>query len=152
MKEYINKFIGNNLSDGKEFWNYIKTVGFRKFEKEFETELFDTTVITGKNKSGKSNILYAIVNTLLGTNLSGDEKSSLINKNSDSSYGELHFTDNRGENHVLIRGKNKYSSKGNFISIDGKPTTQNELTSFYKDKRLFLSVIFCFMILFLVFL
>lgn len=121
--------------------NYVKTVGFRKFEKEFETELFDTTVITGKNKSGKSNILYAIVNTLLGTNLSGDEKSSLINKNSDSSYGELHFTDNRGENHVLIRGKNKYSSKGNFISIDGKPTTQNELTSFYKDKRLFLSVI-----------
>ena len=121
--------------------NYIKTVGFRKFEKEFETELFDTTVITGKNKSGKSNILYAIVNTLLGTNLSGDEKSSLINKNSDSSYGELHFTDNRGENHVLIRGKNKYSSKGNFISIDGKPTSQNELTSFYKDKRLFLSVI-----------
>ena len=121
--------------------NYIKTVGFRKFEKEFETELFDTTVITGKNKSGKSNILYAIVNTLLGTNLSGDEKSSLINKNSDSSYVELHFTDNRGENHVLIRGKNKYSSKGNFISIDGKPTTQNELTSFYKDKRLFLSVI-----------
>ena len=121
--------------------DYIKTVGFRKFEKEFETELFDTTVITGKNKSGKSNILYAIVNILLGTNLSGDEKSSLINKNSDSSYGELHFTDNRGENHVLIRGKNKYSSKGNFISIDGKPTTQNELTSFYKDKRLFLSVI-----------
>lgn len=121
--------------------NYVKTVGFRKFEKEFETELFDTTVITGKNKSGKSNILYAIVNTLLGTNLSGDEKSSLINKNSDSSYVELHFTDNRGENHVLIRGKNKYSSKGNFISIDGKPTTQNELTSFYKDKRLFLSVI-----------
>ena len=121
--------------------NYVKTVGFRKFEKEFETELFDTTVITGKNKSGKSNILYAIVNTLLGTNLSGDEKSSLINKNSDTSYGELHFTDNRGENHVLIRGKNKYSSKGNFISIDGKPTTQNELTSFYKDKRLFLSVI-----------
>ena len=121
--------------------NYVKTVGFRKFEKEFETELFDTTVITGKNKSGKSNILYAIVNTLLGTNLSGDEKSSLINKNSDSSYGELHFTDNRGENHVLIRGKNKYSSKGNFISIDGKPTSQNELTSFYKDKRLFLSVI-----------
>lgn len=121
--------------------NYVKTVGFRKFEKEFETELFDTTVITGKNKSGKSNILYAIVNTLLGTNISGDEKSSLINKNADSSYGELHFTDNRGENHVLIRGKNKYSSKGNFISIDGKPTTQNELTSFYKDKRLFLSVI-----------
>ena len=30
MKEYINKFIGNNLSDGKEFWNYIKTVGKKR--------------------------------------------------------------------------------------------------------------------------
>ena len=30
MKEYINKFIGNNLSDGKEFWNYIKNVGKKR--------------------------------------------------------------------------------------------------------------------------
>ena len=72
--------------------NYVKTKGFRKFKEIFETDLYDTTSITGKNRSGKSNILYSIVNTILGTNLSGDEKSCLINKYCDSSYSELHFT------------------------------------------------------------
>ena len=27
--------------------NYLKTIGFRKFEKEFETNLYDITTITG---------------------------------------------------------------------------------------------------------
>jgi len=121
--------------------NYLKTEGFRKFNGIFETNLYDITNITGKNRSGKSNILYAIVNIMLGTNLSGDEKACLINKHSDSSYGELHFSDNNGTKHVLIRGKNKYSSKGNFLVLDGKPITQTELTSFYKDKKLFLSIL-----------
>ena len=121
--------------------NYIKTEGFRKFKEIFETDLYDITSISGKNRSGKSNILYAIVNTLLGTNLSGDEKANLINKDCDSSYSEIHFTDNRDEKHILIRGKNKYSNKGNFIVLDGKPVKQEELTSFYKDKKLFLSII-----------
>ena len=121
--------------------NYVKTIGFRKFQNEFETNIYDVTNITGKNRSGKSNILFAIVNIMLGTNLSGDEKVCLINKNCDASYGELHFTDNNGEKHILIRGKNKYSNKGNFITLDGKTIKQEELISFYKDKKLFLSVI-----------
>jgi hypothetical protein len=121
--------------------NYVKTNGFRKFKGIFETDLYDITNITGKNRSGKSNVLYAIINIMLGTNLSGDEKACLINKNCDESYGELHFTDNNGIKHTLIRGKNKYSSKGNFLALDGKPITQAELISFYKDKKLFLSII-----------
>lgn len=121
--------------------NYIKTKGFRKFGEVFETDLYDITNITGKNRSGKSNLLYAIINIMLGTNLSGDEKACLINKKCESSYGELHFTDNNGAEHILIRGKNKYSSKGNFLVLDGKPVTQTELVSFYKDKKLFLSII-----------
>lgn len=121
--------------------NYLKTVGFRKFKDTFETELYDVTNITGKNKSGKSNVLYAIINTLLGTNLSGDEKTCLINQNCNSSYGELHFTDNAGRNHVLIRGKDRINSKNNILQLDGKNVTQMELTSFYKDKKLFLSII-----------
>lgn len=121
--------------------NYVKTKGFRKFKKIFETDLYDITSVTGKNRSGKSNLLYAIINIMLGTNLSGDEKACLVNKHCDSSYGELHFTDNNGLKHVLIRGKNKYSSKGNFIALDGKPVKQEELISFYKDKKLFLSII-----------
>lgn len=121
--------------------NYLKTVGFRKFKDTFETELYDVTNITGKNKSGKSNVLYAIINTLLGTNLSGDEKTCLINQNCNSSYGELHFTDNAGKNHVLIRGKDRINGKNNILQLDGKNVTQMELTSFYKDKKLFLSII-----------
>lgn len=121
--------------------NYVKTIGFRKFKKLFETELYDITNISGKNRSGKSNILFAIVNIILGTNLSGDEKCCLINKNCDASYGELHFTDNLGEKHILVRGKHKYDNSKNFVSLDGKPVTQKDLISFYKDKKLFLSVL-----------
>lgn len=40
---------------------HIKTIGFRKFEQEFETKLYDITRITGGNTKGKSNILYAII-------------------------------------------------------------------------------------------
>ena len=121
--------------------DYIKTVGFRKFKDVFETKLYDTTNITGKNRSGKSNILYAIVNIMLGTNLSGDEKSCLINRKCNASYGELHFTDNQGIKHILVRSKNKVGTKNNFLTLDGKPVMQNELISFYKDKKLFLSII-----------
>lgn len=121
--------------------DYVKTKGFRKFNEIFETKLYNTTLVTGKNRSGKSNLLYSIVNAMLGTNLSGDEKANLINKNSDSSYLELHFTDNNGMKHTLVRGKNKYSTKGNFIALDGKPVNQTDLINFYRDKKLFLSII-----------
>lgn len=103
--------------------------------------MYDTTSISGKNRSGKSNILYAIVNILLGTNLSGDEKSCLINQKVDSSYGELHFIDNQGIKHILVRIKNRVGTKNNSLTLDGKSITQNELISFYKDKKLFLSII-----------
>jgi len=121
--------------------SYVKTIGFRKFKNTFETKIYDVTNITGKNRAGKSNILYAIVNILLGTNLSGDDKVCLINRNCDASYGELHFTDNKGIKHILIRGKHRYDNSKNFISLDGKPATQKDLVSFYKDKKLFLSII-----------
>lgn len=122
-------------------FDYVKTIGFRKFNKVFEVELYDITKITGKNRSGKTNLLYAIINIMLGTNLSGDEKACLINKNCDASYGELHFTDNNNVSHILIRGRHKYKNKNNFLSLDGNVITQNDLISFYKDKKLFLSII-----------
>ena len=120
--------------------NYIKTKGFRKFADEFETDLYDVTSITGKNRAGKSNILYAIINIMLGTNLTGNEKTCLVNNNCEASYGELHFTDNRGKKHILVRGKSRYFNKGNILLLDGKNIKQEELVSFYKEKKLFLSV------------
>ena len=59
---------------------YIKTIGFRKFENEFETDLFDVTSITGGNAKGKTNILYAIIWGFLGCNLTGDDKVYIGNK------------------------------------------------------------------------
>ena len=41
--------------------NFIKTIGFRKTKKTFETNLYDITSITGGNTKGKTNILYAII-------------------------------------------------------------------------------------------
>ena len=93
----------------------IKTRGFRKFEEEFETDLYNTTLITGGNAKGKTNILYAIVWGFLGTNLTGDDKVFLGNKNADSCYVELHFIDNLGVKHILKRQKNRYNNFNNFF-------------------------------------
>lgn len=124
--------------------NYLKTIGFRKFKKNFETELYNVTEIIGKNRAGKSNILFAIVNIILGTNLSGDEKCCLINKNCDASYGELHFTDNQNYNHILIRSKHRFDNKMNFILLDNKKVSQTDLMCFFKDKKLVLSILYPF--------
>ena len=119
----------------------IKTRGFRKFEEEFETDLYNTTLITGGNAKGKTNILYAIVWGFLGTNLTGDDKVFLGNKNADSCYVELHFIDNLGVKHILKRQKNRYNNFNNFLLLDEKQIEQKELISFYKDKKLLLSIL-----------
>lgn len=121
--------------------NYIKTIGFRKFEQEFETKLYDITTITGGNTKGKTNILYAIVWAFLGTNLTGDDKVWLGNKNSEDCYVELKFTDNQGLEHTLARYKNKYNNKKNFIMLDNKKVEPDKLLAFYSDKKLFLSIL-----------
>lgn len=120
---------------------YIKTIGFRKFENEFETDLFDITSITGGNAKGKTNILYAIIWGFLGCNLTGDDKVYIGNKNADNCYVELHFIDNLGISHTLKRLKNKYNNKKNFLLLDEKQVNQDDLKTYYSDKKLFLSVV-----------
>lgn len=120
---------------------YLKTNGFRKFEDTFETQIYDITEITGGNAKGKTTILYAIIWAFLGTNLTGDDKVWLGNKKCEGCYVELHFIDNAGNNHILIRYKNRYDSKMNFIMLDNKKIEQKDLQKFYKDKKLFLSIL-----------
>jgi len=119
----------------------IKTVGFRKFKDEFKTDLYDVTKISGMNTSGKTNILYAIVWAFLGTNLTGDDKVWLGNNNMESCYVELQFIDNQGKEHTLVRNKNKYSNSKNFILLDNRQARQEDLISYYSDKKLFLSIL-----------
>ena len=120
---------------------FLKTKGFRKFEDTFETKIYDITEITGGNAKGKTTILYAIIWAFLGTNLTGDDKVWLGNKKCEDCYVELHFIDNARNNHTLIRYKNRYNSKMNFIMLDNKKIEQKDLQTFYKDKKLFLSIL-----------
>lgn len=121
--------------------NYLKTIGFRKFEKEFETNLYDITTITGGNTKGKTNILYAIIWAFLGTNLTGDDRVWLGNKKSEDCYVELRFTDNSNNEHTLVRYKNKYDNSKNFVALDNKKAEPEDLQAFYSDKKLFLSIL-----------
>lgn len=121
--------------------NYIKTIGFRKNKETFETNLYDITSIIGGNTKGKTNILYAIIWGFLGTNLTGDEKEWLGNKNSEDCLVELHFTDNSNIPHFLVRYKNKYDNSKNFLVLDGKTANQKDIQLYYGDKKLFLSVL-----------
>lgn len=121
--------------------NYIKTIGFRKNKEIFETNLYDITSIIGGNTKGKTNILYAIIWGFLGTNLTGDEKEWLGNKNSEDCLVELHFTDNSNMPHILVRYKNKYDNSKNFLVLDGKTANQKDIQLYYGDKKLFLSVL-----------
>ena len=121
--------------------NYLKTIGFRKFEKEFKTNLYDITTITGGNTKGKTNILYAIIWAFLGTNLTGDDRVWLGNKKSEDCYVELRFTDNSNNEHTLVRYKNKYDNSKNFVALDNKKAEPEDLQAFYSDKKLFLSIL-----------
>lgn len=120
---------------------YIKTKGFRKFENEFETNLYDITTITGGNTKGKTNVLYAIVCAFLGTNLTGDDRVWLGNKKVSDCYVKLKFIDNFGVEHTLERYKNKYNNDNNFILLDNIKVKQEDILKFYGDKNLFLSII-----------
>lgn len=120
----------------------LKTNGFRKFAGDFEANFYNkTTYIFGGNHQGKTNILFAIVWALFGSNLTGDEKVYLGNRSKDEFYVELKFIDNKNETHTIVRYKNKYDSKKNFLTLDGKLAKQEDLKDFYYDRNLFLAII-----------
>ncbi len=120
----------------------IKTNGFRKFEDEFSSNFFeDTTYIFGGNHKGKTNILFAIVWAILGTNLTGDDRVCFANKNKDDYFVELKIKDNQDNIHTILRYKNKIDSGKNALFLDGKVAKQEDLVNFYNNKGLFLSVI-----------
>ena len=63
------------------------------------------------------------------------------NKNADNCYVELHFIDNFGIRHTLKRLKNKYNNSKNFLMLDDRHISQEDLICYYSDKKLFLSII-----------
>lgn len=118
----------------------MKIEGFMKYKESFEVNFDNETYIIGGNAKGKSTIAYAIVWAFLGTNLRGNDKISLINRDSKECTVELNFIDNDNQSHSLIRYKNnKYSAK-NSLLLDGNNIKQEKLEKFYIEKQLFLSI------------
>ena len=119
----------------------LKTNGFRKFAEEFKTNFYnDTTYIFGGNHQGKTNVLFAIVWAMLGSNLTGDERVCFAHKSKSEYYVELVFEDNQNIKHTIIRYKNKYDNGKNFLTLDGKIAKQEDLINFYHNKNLFLAI------------
>lgn len=76
-----------------------------------------------------------------GTNLTGDDKVYLGHNNATGCFVELHFTDNLGKNHILQRFKDKYDNKKNFLKLDAKNASQDNVTAYCGSKKLFLSIV-----------
>lgn len=119
---------------------YLKMRGFRKYKEQFEVNFEDETYIIGGNSKGKSTIAYAVTWAFLGTDLRGNDKISMINKDSNDCYVELGFMGNDNKNHVLVRYKHSTYNAKNYLGLDGLPIKQKNLEQFYIDKPLFLSI------------
>lgn len=63
------------------------------------------------------------------------------NNDTENFYVELNFTDNAEKEHTLVRSKNKYDNRKNFIMLDNREVKQEDLIGFYNDKKLFLSIV-----------
>ena len=115
----------------------ISTYGFKNHNDLVEYDLGAHTKIFGENGQGKTTIGEIITWTLLGCDLTGNERATtrLTNHNCKDVYGELNFTF-KGKEHNLVRRK-KGSTK---IYLDGMEVQQHELTNFYHSKELFLSI------------
>ncbi len=119
---------------------YLKMKGFRKYKEPIEINLFDETYIIAGNAKGKSTIAYAIVWTFLGTDIRGNDKVSMINRDSKDCCTEIGFIGNDNEKHILVRYKHSTYSSKNFIVLDNKVIKQKDLEKLYIDKPLFLSI------------
>jgi len=119
---------------------YLKMKGFRKYKEPFELKFDNETYIIGGNAKGKSTIAYAIAWTFLGTDIRGNDKTSMINRDSKECYTEIGFIGNDDKEHVLARYKHSTYSAKNFISLDGQVVKQKDLEKIYIDKPLFLSI------------
>lgn len=119
---------------------YLRMKGFRKYKELFELKFDNETYIIGGNAKGKSTIAYAIAWTFLGTDIRGNDKTSMINRDSKECYTEIGFIGNDDKEHVLARYKHSTYSAKNFISLDGQVVKQKDLEKIYIDKPLFLSI------------
>lgn len=114
--------------------------GFKSFKSKTFIEFHEKTLISGENYRGKTSIGEAIAYAFCGTSLNGETRNieDLINTDSESLKIKILFEDDFGNEHELVRLKDK---KNQFAYLDQKdePATQADINNFIINPDAFLT-------------
>lgn len=119
----------------------ITGITLNNFRNHTETTHFDfgdLSYITGHNGTGKTTMAHAVCFALYGVTYYGEQKlERLMNEKADSVQVQLHFIDQSGAAHTLIRTRKneKYS-----LMLDGYTVTQSRIEQMFGDKNTFISM------------
>lgn len=119
----------------------ITGITLNNFRNHTETTHFDfgdLSYITGHNGTGKTTMAHAVCFALYGVTYYGEQKlERLMNEKADSVQVQLHFIDQNGAAHTLIRTRKneKYS-----LMLDGYTITQSRIEQMFGDKNTFISI------------
>lgn len=111
---------------------------FRNHSVTKHFEFGDLSYITGHNGVGKTTIAHAVCYALYGVNFYGEQKiERLMNNKSDNVQVQLHFTDQNGVSHTLIRTRNNDKCS---LLYDGYTVQQGMIEQMFTDKNTFISM------------
>ena len=119
----------------------ITGITLNNFRNHTETTHFDfgdVSYITGHNGTGKTTLAHAVCFVLYGVTYYGEQKiERLMNENADNVQVQLHFIDQNGAAHTLMRTRKneKYS-----VLMDGYPVNQSRIEQMFGDKNTFIAM------------